>query len=341
MIRVLLLALSAARSSLQSRRALALENLALRQQLAVLRRQAKRPKLRRADRVFWVMLARVWPGWRTALTIVQPATVIRWHRQGFARYWSWKSRPRGGRPRKDAEIRPLIRQMARDNVGWGAPRIHGELRQLGFVVSEATVSRAMPRRSGPPSQTWRTLLADHLPGAAAIDCFGVPTATFRTLYGLVILAHDRRRIVHFNVTDAPSARWTGQQVINAFPYEPAPRYLHRDRDAIYGGELISRVRAMGIEQIVSAARSPWQNPYVERVIGSLRRECTDHVIVTGVAHLQRVLRAYVVYYNTDRTHLALAKDPPVPRSVRPPGYGQVIGLPRVGGLHHRYERRAA
>lgn len=338
---LLLVALLAAWSSLRSRRALAPENLALRRQLAVLRRQAKRPKLRPVDRGFWVTLARVWPGWQTALTIVQPATVIRWHRQGFARYWGWKSRPRGGRPRKDAEIRTLIRQMARDNVGWGAPRIHGELLKLGFVVSEATVSRTLPRRAGPPSQTWRTFLANHMPGAAAIDFFAVPTVTFRALYVFVVLAHDRRRIAYFNVTDAPSARWTGQQVINAFAYETAPRYLHRDRDAIYGSEFISRVGSIGITQVVTAARSPWQNPYVERVIGSLRRECTDHVIVTGAAHLQRVLRAYVAYYNTDRTHLALAKDSPATRAVRSPGRGEVIALPRVGGLHHRYERRAA
>jgi hypothetical protein len=247
--------LSAARSSLKARRELALENLALRQQLAVLRHRAKRPKLRRADRAFWVVLARMWPEWRTALVIVQPATVIRWHRKGFALYWRWISRKRGGRPRTDTAIRILIREMARDNVGWGAPRIHGELLKLGFVVSEATVSRLMPRRFQPPSQTY-------LPRAAAIDFFVVPTATFRALYVFVVLAHERRRIVHCNVTDAPCASWTGQQVINAFPYETAPRYLHRDRDAIYGSEFTSRVRSMGIEQVVSAAHSPWQNPYV-------------------------------------------------------------------------------
>src|SRR5258705_7514976 len=250
---LLLAMLSAARSSLISRRALALENLTLRQQLAVLRRQAKRPTLSRGDRAFWVVLAPVWPEWRTALTIVKPATVIRWHRKGFALYWSWKSRKRGGRPRQDAEIRTLIRQMARDNVGWGAPRIHGELLKLGFVVSEATVSRAMPRRSTPPSQTWRTFLGNHMPRAAAIDFFVVPTATFRSLYVFVVLAHERRRIVHCNVTDAPCARWTGQQVLNAFPDETAPRYLHHDRDAIYGCEFISRVSSMGIAQVVSAA----------------------------------------------------------------------------------------
>ena len=288
-----------------------------------------------------MVLARVWPEWRTALAIVQPATVIRWHRKGFALYWRWTSRKRGGRPRTDAAIRTLIREMARDNVGWGAPRIHGELRKLGFVVSEATVSRLMPRRFQPPSQTWNTFLANHLPRAAAIDFFVVPTATFRALYVFVVLAHERRRIVHCNVTDAPCASWTGQQVINAFPDETAPRYLHRDRDALYGSEFISRVRSMGVEQVVSAARSPWQNPYVERVIGSLRRECTDHVIVTGAGHLRRVLREYVAYYNADRTHVALDKDSPATRPVLPPGRGRVIALPRVGGLHHRYDRRAA
>jgi putative transposase len=223
MRKLVLAMLSAARSSLKSRRELAPENLALRQQLAVLRRQAKRATLSRADRAFWVVLARVWPEWRTALAIVQPATVIRWHRKGFALYWSWKSRKRGGRPRTDAEIRTLIREMARDNVGWGAPRIHGELLKLGFVVSEATVSRIMPRRFQPPSQTWGTFLANHLPRAAAIDFFVVPTVTFRSLYVFVVLAHERRRLVHCNVTDAPCAYWTGQQVINAFPDETAPR----------------------------------------------------------------------------------------------------------------------
>jgi len=341
MRKLVLAMLSATRSSLKARRELALENLALRQQLAVLRRQAQRPKLSRADRSFWVVLARGWPEWRTALVIVQPATVIRWHRKGFALYWRWTSRKRGGRPRTDDEIRTLIREMARDNVGWGAPRIHGELLKLGFVVSEATVSRIMPRRFQPPSQTWNTFLANHLPRAAAIDFFVVPTATFRSLYVFVVLAHARRRILHCNVTDAPCAYWTGQQVINAFPYETAPRYLHRDRDALYGSEFISRVRSMGIEQVVSAAHSPWQNPYVERVIGSLRRECTDHIIVTGAAHLRRVLREYVAYYNADRTHVALDKDSPATRPVLSPGYGRVIALPRVGGLHHRYDRRAA
>jgi hypothetical protein len=257
MMKLLFAMFSAARSSLKSRRALALENLVLRQQLAVLRRHAKRPKLSRADRAFWAVLARVWPEWRTALTIVKPATVLRWHRQGFALYWRWKSRKRGGRPRTDTEIRTLIRQMARDNVGWGAPRIHGELLKLGFVVSEATVSRTMPRRSVPPSQTWRTFLANHMHRAAAIDFFVVPTATFRLLYVFVVLEHGRRRIVHLNVTDEPCARWTGQQVVDAFPCETAPRYLHRDRDAIYGSEFISRVRSMGLEQVVSAARAPW------------------------------------------------------------------------------------
>jgi len=282
MLNLLCILLVTARSSLRSRRELALENLALRQQLAVIGRRAKRPKLSTIDRAFWVALARLWSDWRTALTIVKPATVIGWHRKGFALYWTRKSRKRAGRPRVDAQIRALIRQMAADNVGRGAPRIHGELLKLGFVVSEATVSRSMPRRAAPPSQTWRTFLENHMHCAAAIDFFAVPTATFRLLYVFVVLGHHRRRILHINVTDEPNAPWTAQQVINAFPYDTASRYVHRDRDAIYGRYFVARVNAMGIEHVPSAARLPWQNPYVERVIGSIRRECTT----TGTARME-------------------------------------------------------
>jgi transposase InsO family protein len=254
----------------------------MRQQLAVLGRSRKRPALTMLDRGFWVALSRLWPRWRSALMIVKPATVIGWHRKGFAWYWTWKSRREGGRPRKDPTIPRLIRQMARENVGWGAPRIHGEQRKLGFEVSEATVSRLMPRPSKPPSQTWRAFLANHMSSAAAIDFFVVPTDTFRLLYVFVVLEHARRRIVHINVTDEPNARWTSHQVINVFPCDTAPRFLHRDRDAIYGTAFVSRVCSMGIEQVLSAPRSPWQNPYVERVIGSIRRECADHVPRQGL-----------------------------------------------------------
>ncbi len=274
--------------------------------------------------------------------IVKPATVIGWHRKAFALYWTWKSRRRrGGRPRKDAEIRALIRQMAAENVGWGAPRIHGELLKLGFDVSQSTVSRSMSRTTKPPSQTWRTFLANHMHCATAIDFFVVPTVTFSLLYVFVVLEHARRRIVHVNVTDEPGARWTAQQVINAFPYDSAPRFLHRDRDATYSSAFIARVASMGIEQVVSAPRSPWQNPYVERAIGSIRREGTDHLIVHGADQLRRALRGYATYYNEDRTHGSLDKDSPATRPVLSRENGGVVALPRVGGLHHPYERLAA
>ncbi len=260
--------LATARSSLKSQHVLALENLALRQQLAILQRRTKRPRLTKTDRAFWVVLSRLWTGWQGTLIVVKPQTVIAWHRMGFKLYWTWKSRNKGGRPRVDVTIRRLIRQIANDNATWGAPRIHGELLKLGFDVSEPTVSRYMPRRRKPPSQTWRTFLLNHSKDLASIDFFVVPTVTFRLLYVFVALEHERRRIVHINVTDSPSARWTGQQIVNAFPVDSAPKYMIRDRDNIYGADFVRKVRAMHIEQVITAPRSPWQNPYCERVIGT-------------------------------------------------------------------------
>jgi putative transposase len=333
--------LGTARSSLKSQRELALENLALRQQRAVLHRKSKRPKLTKADRACWVALSRLWPEWQNALVLVKPQTMIGWHRKGFKLYWTWKSRNKGGRPPIDAEIRTLIRRMASENPTWGAPRIHGELLMLGFNVGEATVSRYMPRRRKPPSQTWRAFLRNHTKDLVSIDFFVVPTATFRVLYVFLVLEHERRRVVHFNVTEGPSAPWTGQQLVNAFPYDSAPKYLVRDRDKIYGTAFVRRVRAMGIEQILTAPRSAWQNPYCERVIGTLRRDCLDHVIVLGEQHLRRILRKYLEYYHGSRTHLALDKDAPEPRQCESIDGGKVIALPMVGGLHHRYTRRAA
>ena len=333
--------LATARSSLKSQHVLALENLALRQQLAILRRRTKRPQLTKTDRAFWVALSRLWTGWQGTLIVVKPQTVISWHRKGFKLYWTWKSRNKGGRPRVDVAIRRLIRQMANDNATWGAPRIHGELLKLGFDVSEPTVSRYMPRRRKPPSQTWRTFLRNHSKDLVSIDFFVVPTVTFRLLYVFVVLEHERRRIVQFNVTDGPSARWTGQQIVNAFPYDSAPKYMIRDRDNIYGADFVRKVRAMHIEQVITAPRSPWQNPYCERVIGTIRRDCLDHVIVLGEQHLRRILREYLEYYHGSRTHLSLDKDAPEPRAREAIGDGNVIAIPMVSGLHHRYTRRAA
>jgi len=327
------------RSLFRDRSQLALENLALRQQLAILRHKAPRPRLRRADRAFWVSLARVWNQWRSALILVKPETVLRWHRLGFRYFWRWKSR---GRPCVSSEVILLIRRMSRENPLWGAPRIRSELLLLGYDVAEATVAKHMTRRGRrPPSQTWRTFLRNHLRTTAACDFFVVPTATFRLLFCFVILSHDRRRIVHFNVTAHPTAAWTAQQIVEAFPGEKTePRYLLRDRDSIYSDWFRHRVSRLGIKEIVTAPQSPWQNPYAERVIGSIRRECLDHLIVLGENQLRQILRGYVRYYNESRPHLSLERNAPAPRSIEPPALGAVVAVPQVGGLHHLYTRAA-
>ena len=239
-------------------------------------------------------------------------------------------------------MRDLIKRMAAANVGWGAPRIHGELLKLGIVISEREVSRLMPPRPRrPPSQTWRTFLANHVGTLASVDFFTVPTATFRVLYVFFVPAHDRRRVLHFNVTENPSAEWTAQQIVEAFPEDTAPKYMVRDRDGIYGGHFRRRVESLGIEEVLTAPQSPWQNPFAERLVGSIRRECLDHVIVLSEQHLYRILKLYFAYYHRSRTHLSLGKDPPVPRAVQAPEMGKIAELPEVGGLHHRYERLAA
>ncbi len=250
----------------------ATEILALRQQLAVLGRQSKRPQLQDRDRVFWILLKRFWPSWRNALLIVQPATVVRWHRAGFRYYWRWKSRPKGGRQPIDQELRSLIRRLCRENPTWGAPRIQSELTLLGYSVSQATVAKYMPARPPHPSATWNTFLRNHLHETVAIDFFTVPTAAFRLLYCFVVLHHDRRRVLHFNVTAHPNSMWISQQLVEAFPFEEAPRFLIRDGDGKYGNAVLRRITSMGIDDTQTSPGSPWQNPYVERFIGSIRRE---------------------------------------------------------------------
>ncbi len=319
-----------------------LENLALRQQLSVYKRLHPRPQLRQRDRLFWIWLSKIWDDWRNALIIVRPETVISWHRQGFHIFWtSLSQRKSVGRPAVSAEVSSLIKRMAAANPLWGAPRIHGELLKLGIDIAERTVSRLMPRQRKPPSQSWRTFLDNHLREVVSIDFFTVPTATFRVLFVLVVLAHDRRKVLHFNVTAHPTAAWTAQQIIEAFPEARAPLFLIRDRDQIYGEEFRQRVQGMKIEEVITAAHSPWQNAYVERLIGSIRRECLDHVVVLGERHLRRILRSYFGYYHRSRTHLSLGKDAPDPRAMQPLEMGGVVEIAEVGGLHHRYERRVA
>ena len=255
------------RALMAGRAALVAENLALRHQLAVLQRSVKRPKLRKRDRIWWSWLSRFWKGWQSALAIVQPATVIKWHRQGFRLCWRRKSRQgKPGRPQVDREIRDLIRRMSRENPTWGAPRILSELLLLGHAVAESTVTKYLVRGPKPPSQAWRTFLANHAGQIAAVDFFTVPTVMFRVLYVFVVLRHERRRVVHFNVTTNPTAQWTAQQVVEAFPFEEVPRLLLRDRDGIYGQDFRDRVENMGIEEVIIAPRAPWQNAYVERLL---------------------------------------------------------------------------
>ena len=289
MMSVLLSFLLTLRSSARSRVALQLEILALRHQLQVLQRaRPRRLRLSKADRWLWLVLSRVWTEWRAALFIVKPETVIAWHRRGFRVWWTWKSRHRMGRPAVPADVRSLIRTMAQANPLWGAPRIHGELLKLGIDVSQATVAKYMGRRREPPSQTWQTFLRNHVGQIVAADFFVVPTATYRLLFVLVLLAHDRRRIRHVAVTAHPTAAWTAQQLREAFPWNEAPRYLLHDRDHAFE-HMEATAKAMGIEEVVTAPQSPWQNAFVERFIGSVRRDCLDHVIVFNEAGLLRLM----------------------------------------------------
>src|ERR1700681_278252 len=295
----------------RSRASLAAETLVLRHQINILRRHSsKRQTFGTADRLIFAGLYRLAPTVLNALAIVKPETVIRWHRRGFRAYWRWKSRRRGGRPKIDRELRDLIRRMSKENSLWGAPRIHGELLMLGIEVAHSTVARYMTRRQGPPSQGWKTFLRNHAAGIASIDLFVVRTISFKLLYGLVILRHARRRLVTISVTNNPTAEWIAGQVTDAFPWDEAPRHLIRDRDGAFGPAYTRRIRAMGIRDHPTAPRSPWQNGHVERLIGSIRRESLDHLVVFGEAHLRNVLKAYASYYNEVRTHLSLDKDAP-------------------------------
>lgn len=248
-------------------------------------------------------------------------------------------RGRAGRPTVARETRELIRTMSRDNVLWGAPRIHSELLKLGIKISQPSVAKYMVRPSKPPSQNWKTFLNNHVAQLASVDFFTVPTALFQVLFVFIIVQHDRRRIVHFNVTAHPTAAWTAQQIVEAFPYDNTPKYLLRDRDGVYGQEFRKQVEALAVQEVLTAPRSPWQNAFAERVIGSIRRDCLDHVIVPDEESLRHVLRSYFAYYHRSRLHLSLEKDSPDPRAIE--SVGEIVAMAEVGGLHHRYHRRAS
>ncbi len=319
----------------RSRALLEIEILTLRHQVNILRRKSpKRPTFGRIDRLVFVGLYGLAPGVLSALAIVRPETVIRWHRAGFRLYWRWRSRPCGGRPKVSMDVRELIRDISSANPLWGAPRIHGELLKLGIEVGQTTVAKYMARGRRPPSQGWKTFLRNHANGIASMDLFVVPTISFRLLYGFLILHHGE--ILWIGTTAHPNAEWIARQLPEAFGWEEAPRYIIRDRDRAYGDIVVRRLRTMGIRDRPTSPRSPWQNGYCERLIGSIRRDCLDHVVVFGEQHLRHLLRSYAIYYNQTRTHLSLNKDSPVTRPIET--VGRILPMPILGGLHHQYVR---
>jgi len=337
MVALIYFVLTVLASPFKSNIRLEAENAVLRHQVIVLRRKLKgRARLTNNDRWFFVQLYRWFPSILPVLMIIRPETLVGWHRAGFRRYWRWKSCRRGGRPQIETELRALIRQMSTENLLWGAPRIHGELLKLGFSVAQSSVAKYMVKRRGPPSQEWRTFLRNHAPDIAAMDLFVVPTIGFKLLYGFVIIRLDRRDLVWIGVTTNPTAEWVARQITEAFPWDGAPRYMIRDRDRIYGTVVTRRLRAMGIRDKPIAPASPWQNSFAERLIGSIRRECVDHIIVLGEMHLRQILQSYARYYNDIRTHRSLDKDAPVSRPVQ--STGSIKSHPILGGLHHHYAR---
>ncbi|MGY3618271.1 integrase core domain-containing protein [Bradyrhizobium sp. USDA 10063] len=322
---------------LRSRAMLEAEILMLRQQINVLRRaNPKRLRFASIDRLILGGICRLVPKMYDTLAIVRPDTVIRWRRAGFRLCWRWRSRRCCGRPTVSLEIRRLIREMSIVNPLWGAPRTHGELLKLGIDVGQTSVAKYMARRRGPPSQGWTTFLRNHADGIAAMDLFVVPTVSFRLLYGLLIMGHGRRQILWFGVTAHPTAEWIANQLTEACGWEQIPRYLIRDRDGAYGEIFLRRVWSIGIRDRPTAPRSPWQNACAERLIGSIRRECIDHVVVFGERHLRHVLLSYMNYYNGTRTHLSLHKDAPISRAAET--VGRILGRLILGGLHHQYAR---
>lgn len=342
MLRFAQLLVGALRAAFLSRADLVIENVALRQQLAVFACGNRRPRITAADRLFWVTLHRLWSRWSEVLLLVKPETVIQWHRAGFRKYWTWLSRRgRTGRPSINSGLRELILRLAAENPTWGAPRIHGELLMLGLAVSERTVSRYVPRRRPGPGalERWIQFLRNHRDAIAAMDFFTVPTACFRILYVWFAIDHSRRRVLHFDVTDRPAALWVVLQLREAFPHDSVIRHLIFDRDSIFSGQVVSTAEALGLRPTRTAYRSPWQNGVAERWVGNVRRELLDHAVVFNERHLRRLLSEYVAYYHDDRTHYALEKQTPsgrLPSDAQGPSVA-VVAHRRVGGLHHRYD----
>ena len=343
MIAIVVTVLAYCRAFFITRHRLGLEVASLRQQLVVFKRKQSRPRLQRLDRLFWVALRRWWSGWVDTLIIVNSDMVVSWHRAGFRLLWRWRSRAQPcGRPKISEELRQLIRRMKCDNPWWGAPRIHGELLQLGFKVSEPTVSRYLQglkqRADNVKAKRWLAFLHNHREVIAAFDFFTIPTLSFRVLYCFFVIAHHRRQILHFNTTPHPTSEWIVQQLREALPLPCKYRYVVFDRDSKFGVEVQRFLKASGIKAVRTSVRSPWQNGIAERWVGSIRRELFDHVIPLNEGHLMRLSQNYLSYYHEDRTHIGLNKETPSARQVesRPIGPTEVVALPRIGGLHHRY-----
>src|SRR6478736_3582 len=317
MTELVLALLVAVRVFFRTRRDTALEILALRHQVAVLKRKRPQPPLNSVDRLFWATLRRIWTRWTDVLVIVKPETVVGWHRAGFRLYWRWRSRPRGGRPKLSEEVRTLIRRMASENSAWGAPKIHGELLKIGFEISERTVARYLQRlrRRGDPAKRWLAFLANHREVIVAFDFFTVPTLTFQLLYCFFVIEHGRRRVLHFNITRQPTAEWVVQQLREAFPEAGPYRYAILDHDSKFDADVIAFLQATGLRPKRTSVQAPWQNGTAERWVGSCRRELLDHVIALNEQHLGRLIRDYVNYYHDDRIHDSLDKDTPNRRPV--------------------------
>jgi len=324
----------------RSKQSIVLENLALRQQLAVQKRCLKRPKINNTDRIFWVWLSRIWNDWRSTLIIVKPPTVIGWHKKGFKLYWKWKSR-KLGRPNIDWELIKLIRRMQKENPIWSAQRIQGELKKLGYEVCDNTVAKYMRKPKTDPEklQRWLTFLRNHAKYTVGIDFLVARTIFFKSIYVFVAISHDRRKILHFAVTANPHSQWAIQQLRETFAFDDTTKYIIRDNDKIFSDDLKYHIKRLGLKDKPTAFRSPWQNPFCERVIGTLRRECLDHMIILNEKHLHNVLHEYICeYYNVSRTHMSLHKDSPVHRPAQTEG--KIVSKPILGGLHHVYSRVA-
>jgi len=343
MFQLMLLCFASLFRLFRRRGSLILENLALRQQLAVLKRRRPRPHLHAVDKLFWVAVHRFWPRWKQSLIVVTPETVVRWHRVGFRMHWRLISRVRRsvGRKPTPKEVRELILRMVLENPTWGAPRIHGELLMLGFDVSERTISRWMKRapRDPEPAKRWLAFLHNHREAIAAMDFFTVPTITFSVIYCFFVIAHNRRRILHFNPTKHPTSFWVVQQLREAFPFGSAPRFLLFDRDGKYGFEVPAAIRSLRITPVQTSFESPWQNGIAERWVENCRKDLLDHMIAVNERHLRRLLSEYVSYYHEGRTHLGLGKGAPAGR-IPSASSSRIVSRERLGGLHHRYDRAA-